>query len=93
MHNNLDRRRFLAGSAAVAGAAVLGAPSILSARAPGDKLGIAVIGCGNQGGGNPGIAARERLVALVDIDEKFSRKRLSAGHRFPSRGSLHASEH
>jgi predicted dehydrogenase len=74
MHNNLDRRRFLAGSAAVAGAAVLGAPSILSARAPGDKLGIAVIGCGNQGGGNPGIAARERLVALVDIDEKFIAK-------------------
>jgi predicted dehydrogenase len=68
MHANLDRRQFLAGSAA-AGAAVLGAPSILSARAPGDKLGIAVIGCGGQGSGNPGIAANERLVALVEIDE------------------------
>jgi predicted dehydrogenase len=74
MQNNIDRRGFLAGSAAVAGAAVLGAPSILSARAAGDKLGIAVIGCGNQGGGNPGLAARERLVALVDIDETFIAK-------------------
>ncbi len=69
--NRLDRRAFLAGSAALAGAHLLGAPAVLSARAPSEKLGIAVIGCGNQGGGNPGIAARERLVALVDIDDRF----------------------
>ena len=45
-------------------------PAVLSAPSPNAKLGIAVIGCGGMGGGNPGIAARERLVALVDVDEK-----------------------
>jgi hypothetical protein len=39
MHSKIDRRGFLAGSAARAGAAVLGAPSIVSAGAPGEKLG------------------------------------------------------
>jgi predicted dehydrogenase len=67
----LDRRGFLHGSLAAAGVGLLGAPNVLSARAPGDKLRIAVIGCGNQGSGNPGLAAREKLVALVDVDEKF----------------------
>ncbi len=70
----INRRRFLKQSAALAGAAagaqVFGAPAVLSAAARDDKLGIAVIGCGGQGGGNPGIAAGERLVALVDVDEK-----------------------
>jgi len=70
----IDRRRFLQQSAAVggavAGAQVFGVPAVLSARAPGAKLGIAVIGCGGQGSGNPGIAARERLVALVDVDDR-----------------------
>jgi predicted dehydrogenase len=65
----IDRRDFLAGSAALAGAHLLGGPAILSA-APSKKLGIAVIGCGGQGSGNPGLAAGERLVALVDVDEK-----------------------
>jgi hypothetical protein len=69
----LDRRRFLQESTALAGlagAGLLAAPSILSARSVNDKLGIAVIGCGGQGSGNPGLAAGERLVALVDVDEK-----------------------
>jgi hypothetical protein len=60
------RRRFLAS----AGAVVLAAPTILRAASPNEKLGMAVIGCGGQGSGNPGLAARERLVALVDVDEK-----------------------
>lgn len=65
------RRRFLKRSAAIAGAtAIFGLPNILSARAANEKLGIAVIGCGGQGSGNPGIAAGERLVALVDVDNK-----------------------
>ncbi len=67
----LNRRRFLQGSTALALASPLfTVPNVLSARAPSDKLGIAVIGCGGQGGGNPGLAAGERLVALVDIDDK-----------------------
>jgi predicted dehydrogenase len=65
-----SRRSFLKSSAALA-ATAFGAPTILSARAPNEKLGIAVIGCGGQGSGNPGTAASERLVALCDVDEKI----------------------
>jgi predicted dehydrogenase len=69
-HLRIDRRTFLGQSAAVAaGTSLLGAPAVLPARAS-EKLGIAVIGCGGQGSGNPGVAANERLVALVDVDEK-----------------------
>jgi predicted dehydrogenase len=68
------RRQLLKRGVALAGAAtataVFGVPNILSARAPSEKLGIAVIGCGGQGSGNPGLAAGERLVALVDVDDK-----------------------
>jgi predicted dehydrogenase len=68
------RRRFLKQSAALAVAAAggvpLGVPNLLTAGAPNAKLGIAVIGCGGQGSGNPGLAASERLVAMVDVDEK-----------------------
>jgi predicted dehydrogenase len=73
MMNNasINRRRFLRRNAALGGGASLfGMPSVLTARAPNEKLGIAVIGGGGQGSGNPGIAAGERLVALVDIDDK-----------------------
>jgi predicted dehydrogenase len=71
---NTSRRRFLQQSAVLASAAagthLAGLPAILADRAPNAKLGIAVIGCGGQGGGNPGLAASERLVACVDVDEK-----------------------
>lgn len=70
----ISRRRFLQQGAAVAGAVtgaqLIGAPNVWSAGPPNAKLGVAVIGCGGQGSGNPGLAAGERLVALVDIDEK-----------------------
>jgi predicted dehydrogenase len=70
----VNRRRFLKRSALLAGAAagtrLMEGPAILSARSPNSKLGIAVIGCGGQGSGNPGLAVGERLVALVDVDDK-----------------------
>src|SRR5439155_3284543 len=69
-----SRRNFLNHAAALATAAAtpaFGVPTILRDRAPSEKLGVAVIGCGGQGGGNPGLAANERLVALVDVDEKI----------------------
>jgi predicted dehydrogenase len=70
----MNRRRFLrrtaAMAAASAGVQVFGVPNVLATRAPNEKLGIAVIGCGGQGGGNPGLAASERLVALCDVDDK-----------------------
>lgn len=69
-----SRRNFLKQTAALAAATAtpaFGLPNILRQRVPNEKLGIAVIGCGGQGGGNPGLAANERLVALVDVDEKI----------------------
>src|ERR1700736_1198880 len=69
-----NRRRFLKQSAALAAAAAgglpFGVPNLLAAGSPNAKLGIAVIGCGGQGGGNPGLAANERLVAMVEVDDK-----------------------
>src|SRR5438874_4280024 len=70
MPSQASRRSFLKQSALAAGT-VIGVPNILSARAPNEKLGIAVIGCGGQGGGNPGTAASERLVALCDVDDRI----------------------
>jgi predicted dehydrogenase len=45
-------------------------PMYAQDRNANSKLGIAVIGVGGQGSGNPGLAAGERLVALVDVDER-----------------------
>lgn len=62
--NNIGRRDFLK-SAAVAGAgltaAMTGAPAILSARSPNDRLGIACIGVGTRG---------HELLRLVQADPK-----------------------
>ena len=74
-HFSADTRRtFIRKAAILTGAAStakwLGAPAILSAASPNSQLGIAVIACGGMGGGNAEIAAKERLVALVDVDEK-----------------------
>jgi predicted dehydrogenase len=46
------------------------APMFAQDRNANSKLGIAVIGVGGQGSGNNGIAANERLVALVDVDDR-----------------------
>jgi predicted dehydrogenase len=85
------RRAFLKQGLLVAGGAVaggacrtastaFGAPAILADRAPNSKLGVAVVGCGGAGGGNPKKGAEERLVALVDIDETtLGKARESAG--------------
>ena len=70
------RRQFLktaiASAGAVAASRIFHAPAILSAPAPNSKLGVAVIGCGGKGSSThvPFCAREERLVALVDADEK-----------------------
>jgi predicted dehydrogenase len=73
MNQRLHRRSFLKRTAATAGIAagtsLIGVPSILAQRSPNSPLGVAVIGCGGAGGGNPGAAAGERAVALVDCDQ------------------------
>ena len=73
MGRKINRRRFLQASAAVGagvGVGAFGVPNVLADRSPNDKLGVAVIACGGMGGGNPGVAAGERAVALVDVDGK-----------------------
>src|SRR5262249_16025221 len=64
----LTRRRFLQGTA-LAGAAVLAAPAVVSCRAPSDKLNVVVIGCGGRGAGNLGGMMRENVVALCGRSE------------------------
>lgn len=46
------------------------APMFAQDRNANSRLGIAVIGVGGQGSGNNGVAAGERLVALVDVDDR-----------------------
>ena len=67
MFRSTTRRNFIKRTMLASGA--VAAPSILAERSPGSKLGIAVIGSGGMGSGNPAIAASERFVAMCDIDE------------------------
>lgn len=64
------RRGFLKTGMAVAGAAALArSPYVLAEEAPASKLGVAVVGAAGMGGYSVDCALRERLVALVDVDE------------------------
>lgn len=65
--SRLTRRRFLQQSAA--GAALLAAPAVLSARAPNEKLNIVIIGCGGRGAANMRQMLKENIVALCDVSE------------------------
>jgi predicted dehydrogenase len=67
----VSRRTFLAGATGVlAGCATGKAPGVINSRSPNEKLNIASIGCGGQGGTDIGGIARGRdnIVALCDID-------------------------
>ncbi|MGA2618956.1 MAG: Gfo/Idh/MocA family oxidoreductase [Thermoguttaceae bacterium] len=81
MTSRPTRRDFLKTTAAATGAAAglraFGVPAVLADRSPNSKLGVAVIGCGGMGGGNPGVAAGERAVALVDVDDNIMAKALA----------------
>lgn len=75
MSGRLSRRSLLkrgaVAAAAVAGARVFTGPFILAADNVGDKARLVMIGCGGQGvGAHVPVAAREKLVALVDPSEK-----------------------
>ncbi len=68
--NPVNRRQFLKTAAVTAGVTivprhVLGGPGFV---APSDKLNIAGIGCGGQGGGDLGQMSTENIVALCDVD-------------------------
>jgi predicted dehydrogenase len=72
MIQKLNRRQVL-GRLGVLGAGALGLgglPPLAQARAPEDKLNLAVIGCGGQGAENLHRVAGENIVALCDVDER-----------------------
>jgi predicted dehydrogenase len=73
MSARLNRRRFLKSTAVAVGVAAgsraFGAPAFLADAAPNSKLGVAVIGCVNQGLPALNAAAGERFVAMCDVDE------------------------
>ena len=70
--SRISRRDFMGAAAAVAAFTivprhVLGGPR---RQAPSEKLNIAGIGVGGQGGGDIGNVSSENIVALCDVDEK-----------------------
>jgi predicted dehydrogenase len=79
MSRKVNRRKFLqAGgiSAAAAGFWLTGVVTESFAAQPaGERLNIAIIGCGGQGGGNAGQTAirNENIVALCDVDSNRAR--------------------
>ncbi len=66
--SSITRRRFVQG-AALAGAALAGAPAVVSCRAPSAKLNVVIIGCGGRGKDNMGEMLNENIVALCDVSE------------------------
>ena len=68
------RRGFLKKGLTLAGGVtvspLLRGPYVLAESKPNSKLGVAVIGAGGMGGYSVGCSLREKLVALVDVDEK-----------------------
>src|SRR5512137_1194912 len=72
-NSQLNRRRFLQRTVALAGVAAgaqyIGMPSLLGAESPNSKLGVAVIGADGMGGYSFDCAMRERFVAVCDVDD------------------------
>ena len=72
--NNVSRRHFFFGSLLAGAVPIAGYGSVPSLKALGyrpfyDKLNVAAIGCGGQGGVDLNEAARtENIVALCDVD-------------------------
>jgi predicted dehydrogenase len=73
MSGKMQRRRFLQASAAAAGAGYFLNFGLTESRAQdsaNNRLNIAIIGAGGQGGGNAGNVAGENIVALCDVHEQ-----------------------
>lgn len=73
----INRRKFLGGAAAAAGAFTIVPRHVLGAageKPPSEKLNIAGIGVGGMGGANLGACSEENIVALCDVDDKYAAK-------------------
>jgi predicted dehydrogenase len=69
----VSRRAFVAGSASTVFAINYFPGKLLGAEAPSNKLNIAGIGVGGQGGGNVRICSgSENIVALCDVDDVYA---------------------
>lgn len=71
-----NRRKFLAAGAVAA----IGLPNVLRAQDAPNRLNIAVIGCGGQGGSNLNRVSTENIVALCDVNQTAID---TAAKRFP----------
>ena len=81
--NKTSRRQFLQGMAGAAAAFTVVPRRVLagSAKPPSEKLNIACIGIGGQGGGNVNAVHEENIVALCDVDQRRAAKTLA---KFPN---------
>ena len=74
MPNRETRRSFLRKGLAVAGitaaSPLLRGPYVLAQKSPNSTLGVAVVGAQGMGGYSLDCSLRERLVAMVEIDDK-----------------------
>ena len=66
----IRRRDLLAASAAAGAAAMFPFPAIAKEKSPNEKLAIAGIGAGGQGGWDIDNCAGENIVALCDVDDR-----------------------
>lgn len=76
----LCRRTFLKQTVA-AGALAAGFPAIVSARSPGSKLNLAIIGAGGRGASNLESVSEENIVALCDVNATYLAR---AAEKFPN---------
>src|SRR5947209_20295904 len=93
MSGTMNRRRFLKASAATAGLGYFAVADVTESRAarqndPMNRLNVAIVGCGGQGGGNLNNIAKlgENIVALCDVDEARAAKNRSEERRVGKEG-------
>src|SRR5688500_18805353 len=67
--SSVTRRQFIHSSTASA-AGLLAFPAILRAQSLGNKLNVAIIGCGGRGGSNMAEMAGDNVVALCDVNAR-----------------------
>lgn len=80
MNHRTNRRNVLKASVAAGIGVWTGASSALRAEAANEKLNIAVVGLGGQGGGNLRNVSSQNIVALCDVDDNRAGK---AYEKFP----------
>ena len=69
MSKNITRRNFLKASAAFSITSLKTGPAMAKSLNANEKLNVAVIGLGGQGGSNYGGVRGENIVAMCDVDE------------------------